>query len=320
MIKITLDTNCVINLLNFNAETPTSVDELSEIIKYGLDSNANIAITTRVESECEGDKNKERSKEMIRKIQMLPVIGTVARWNTSKWDGGDVWGGQEHEKLSDELTKIIFPALKKEDAHYKNKINDIDHLVGHIINKRDIFVTDDAQILKKSETLKASLNLTVMSPKQALEYLNSRGDKTILVQDFYDKFLEQKKLILKFLTSEKDLELLDKYEENRQWLIRKYPNIKDGLGDFKVQQMSVPMGGQRAFTQIDIVSLQFFNKKLNALLVERNPLNIPDIISNNPDSYAVVYLSEEEKLGKTISFLNKIEDLLLGYLGKLEGK
>lgn len=323
MIKITLDTNCVINLLNFNAETPTSVNELSEIIKYGLNSNANIAITTRVESECGGDKDKERSKEMIRKIQMLPVIGTVARYGTSKWDSGDVWGGEEHKNIADELTKIIFPTLNKEDTHYKNKINDIDHLVGHIINRRDIFITDDRQILKKAKTLKDSLNLVVMSPKEALEYLDSKGDKAVLVQEFYDKFSSHKSLIIKFLTA-KEIDNLDKslqeYEENRKWLIRKYSNIKDGLANFKFNQVSVPTGGQRVFNQFDLISLQLLNERLNLLWGERNPYGIPDVAVHNPNDYGMNYLSEKDKLDRTISFLEKIEDLLLGYLGKLEEK
>ncbi len=323
MIKITLDTNCVVNLLNFNAETPTSVNELSEIIKYGLDSNANIAITTRVESECEGDKNRERSKEMIRKIQMLPVIGTVARYGTSKWDGGDVLEGEEHKNIADELTKIIFPTLNKEDAHYKNKINDIDHLIGHLINRRDIFITDDGQILKKTKTLKDSLNLVVMSPKEALEYLDSRCDKAVLVQDFYNKFSSHKSLIIKFITV-KEINDLDKslqeYEENRKWLIRKYPNITDGLANFKFNQVSVSTGGQRVFDQLDLMSLQLFNKRFNLLLEERNPYGVSDVALYNPNDYGMTYLSDKDKQDKTIDFLNKIEDLLLGYLGKLEEK
>lgn len=240
MIKLTLDTNCIINLLDYKSESAISVDELTEVIRYGLDGDVNIAITTRVESDVSKDKDQERKNEIIRRISMFPVVGTVARWDTTKWDSGDVWGGEEHQALENELKNIIFPGLKEDDPHYTNKINDIDHLIGHKINKRDIFVTDDKQILKKAETLKLSQGIEVMDPKKALEYLNLQANKIVLAQEFYDKFLEYKDIVLASISStEIDEQVLSRYEELRKWLIRKYPALQDGLLNFKFQMVSV---------------------------------------------------------------------------------
>ena len=47
--RITLDNNCIINLLDFNSKTATSIDYLSEILKLSFSNKVNIAITTRVE-------------------------------------------------------------------------------------------------------------------------------------------------------------------------------------------------------------------------------------------------------------------------------
>ena len=63
MIKLTLDTNCIINLLDYKSESATSVDELAEILRYALDEDANIAITTRVESDVTKDKDKKQNLE-----------------------------------------------------------------------------------------------------------------------------------------------------------------------------------------------------------------------------------------------------------------
>lgn len=176
--KITLDNNCIINLLDFNSQTATSVDYLSEIIKLSFSNKVDIAITTRVEADLENDKDEKRRTEMMRKINLFPIIGTIARWDVSCWDQGDVWGGEKTNALLDELQKIIFPGgLDEKSSSYVNKTNDLDHLVGHIINKRDIFVTDDSGILKKKDALKVSPGIVVISPKDCLDYLLEIGER-----------------------------------------------------------------------------------------------------------------------------------------------
>lgn len=170
--KLTLDTNCVVNLFDFNAETPTSVDALSEIVKYGLSSRANVAITTRVEADLLGDRNAERKDQMLRTLALLPVVGTVTRWDVSKWDGHDVWADAGSSELASEVQRILFPGLTPNDRRYKNKQMDIDHLVGHVINRRDVFVTDDKGILKKKEALRTTPGIVVMTPAECVVYLD----------------------------------------------------------------------------------------------------------------------------------------------------
>lgn len=172
VLKITLDNNCIINLFDFSSKTPTSVDSLSEIIKLGLSGKVDIAITTRVEADLENDKDNQRRSEMMRKISIFPVIGTLGRIGVSKWNNGDFYAGEDTVKLSDEIQKIVFPGgLNEKSSTYTNKRNDIDHLVGHTINKRDIFVTDDGDILKKQYALKISPGMIVMNPKECLGYV-----------------------------------------------------------------------------------------------------------------------------------------------------
>ena len=179
--KITLDSNCIINLLDFDSKTATSVNFLSEIIKLGLSNKVDVAITTRVEADLENDKNTERRSGMMKKINLFPVVGTVARLGVSRLGSGDMLGG--NERLFDELQKVIFPGGLEGNNNTGNMINDLDHLVGHLINKRDIFVTDDDGILKKKNALKVSPGIVVMSPKDCLDYLleiDERNKKHIL--------------------------------------------------------------------------------------------------------------------------------------------
>jgi hypothetical protein len=319
MIKLTLDTNCIINLLDYKSESATSVEELSEILRYGLDGDVNIAITTRVERDFEKDKDNDRKNELAKRLSMFPTVGSVVRTDVSKLDSEDVSAGDEHEALEKELTGILFPGLKADDAHYSNKINDIDHLIGHKINKRDIFVTDDQQILKKAETLKSSLRIQVMSPKETLEYLNLKGNKAVLTQEFYDKFLEYKDIVIDIIsTGHTTEEQLTKYEELRKWLVRKYPVLQDHLINFKFRSVSIPTGGNRLFGADDYMSIQMFNDRLNGILKERTPSLIPEIASTHRHDYGMHYKSPREQIEMTINFLNSVEDLLLGYLGKVE--
>ena len=83
---------------------------------------------------------------MLKHISILPVIGTVARWGVSNWGGGDVVAGPNRQALVDEVQRILFPGLIWKAGKYANKIADIDHLVGHVLSRRDVFVTDDGGI------------------------------------------------------------------------------------------------------------------------------------------------------------------------------
>lgn len=319
MIKLTFDTNCLINLLDYKSESAISVDELAEIIRYGLEGDVNIAITTRVDSDVNKDKDQDRKSEILKRISMFPTIGTVTRLDTSKFDSGDVLAGEEHKTLEDELKKIIFPNLKSDDPHYGNKINDIDHLIGHKINKRDIFVTDDQQILKKAETLKSSVGIEVMDPKKVLEYINLQANQVVLAQEFSEKFGEYKDIVIAAMTGRINDEQLVRYEELRKWMVRKLPVIKDGLLNFKFRMVSVPTGGQRVFGQDDLVTLQMFNDRLNGILRERDPSVISQVASTHRHDYAG-YRSERQQVEMAISYLNSVEDSLLGYLGALEAQ
>jgi len=319
MIKPTLDANCIINLLDYKSGSAISVDELAEITRYGLEGDVNIAVTTRVDNDVSKDKDQDRKIEMLKRVSMFPVIGTVVRLDVSKFDSGDVLAGEEHTKLEEELKRIIFPGLKNDDPHCGNKINDIDHLIGHKINKRDIFVTDDQQILKRAETLKSSLGIEVMDPKRALEYINLQANQAVLVQEFSEKFNEYKDIVVIAMTGGIDDVQLAKYEELRKWIVKKLSVIKDGLLNFKFRMVSVPTGGQRVFGQDDLMSLQIFNDRLNGILKERDPSLIPQIASTHRHDYSS-YRSERQQIDMTASFLNSVEDSLLGYLGALDAR
>lgn len=168
--RITLDTNCVINLFDRESLSATSVAEIETLTRYALDGKAEIAITTRLETDLMQDKNEKRRCAFIAMLNIFPVIPSIGRWNISKWDE-DVFADEGSQRLSYEIQQILSPGLTTDSRRYSNEINDIDHLTGHVLGKRDIFVTDDKGILRKRDQLRG-LGILTMNPKQCVDHLD----------------------------------------------------------------------------------------------------------------------------------------------------
>jgi hypothetical protein len=168
--RITLDANCVINLFDRESVSATSISEIETLTRYAFDGKAEIAITTRLEGDLEQDKDEQRRRALIAMLNMFPVIPSIGRWDVSKWDE-DVFAGETSGRLSEEIQQILSPGLTPDSPRYSNRINDIDHLTGHVLDKRDIFVTDDKGILRKRDQLKG-LGILVMSPTQCVAHID----------------------------------------------------------------------------------------------------------------------------------------------------
>lgn len=169
--RLTIDTNCIINVFEPERPSATSAKELFALIRYAMENKVEIAITTRLEADIMRDRDEKRRDEMRAKLNMFPVISTVGRWDISTWDS-DNFADERTARLNDEIRQILFPGLNRSDARFNNKINDIDHLTGHVIDRRDIFVTDDRDILRRRDQLRAGPGVEVMTPRTALAHID----------------------------------------------------------------------------------------------------------------------------------------------------
>jgi hypothetical protein len=171
---LTLDNNCIINLFDVDSDTATSVEEMAELVRLGFEGKVQIAVTTRVAADLGNDRDDERRTRILHFARMFPVVGTLTRLGVSSLGSGDVLSGTDSNRLEEEIKSLLYPGgLRINDHRYSNKINDVDHLVGHFINRRDIFVTDDQGILRKAAALRTSPGIEVMSPSQALMRVTS---------------------------------------------------------------------------------------------------------------------------------------------------
>ncbi|ADJ22479.1 hypothetical protein Hden_0658 [Hyphomicrobium denitrificans ATCC 51888] len=169
--RLTIDANCVINVFDPVRDSATSVDELRALIRYAMENKVEIAVTTRLEADLLRDRNEMRRAKLLSMLEMFPIVSTVGRWDVSIWDG-DVFADKRTARLNDEIQQIIFPGLTPADARYSNKINDVDHLTGHVIDCRDIFVTDDRGILRRRDQLRHGPGVVVMTPAEALAHVD----------------------------------------------------------------------------------------------------------------------------------------------------
>ena len=177
-MKLTLDTNCLINYFETASETALSVEEIGTLFRHATSGRAEIAITTRVEADMLQDDDQARRELMLRMLGMFEVIGTVARWNVSAWDSGDLWVTKERQALAGEIQKILFPGFDPKANRAGNKVRDIDHIVGHILGKRDVFVTDDRDINRRATELK-TFGCVVMKPLQCVDYLDGIASRAV---------------------------------------------------------------------------------------------------------------------------------------------
>lgn len=172
---LTLDTNSLINLLDERTETATSVDQIRALFALEVDGAVSMAITTRVAADIGRDTNATRRLKMIAKLDGLPVIGTIGRVGVTTVGSGDVAAGDDLVELEQQVGQILTPGgVSMADKRAPNKLADRDHLVGHAMSRRDIFVTDDGGILGKGHALRDRLGITVMNPTQALAFVLER--------------------------------------------------------------------------------------------------------------------------------------------------
>lgn len=169
-MKLTLDTNCIINHYDSDHVSPTSRSEIAEILEYGKSGRVEIAITTRAESDINQDPDQPRREKFKSILETFSVIPSLGRPDESRWDQ-DVWADDKSAELVEEIRRIVFPNLTSNHKRFGNKIRDVDHLAAHTIAGRDAFVTDDSRdILKRADQLKG-LGILVMSPADCLKFI-----------------------------------------------------------------------------------------------------------------------------------------------------
>ncbi len=153
MSVYTLDTSCVINLLD--AEGQQSDPALVSLLRLGLQGRIQVRVTEIVEQEVPTPRLHIRDR-----LAALPVHDVVAR-------------AEERGKLAEEYLCALWPNSRADSRAKEHARRDCLHLASHKICGGSIFVTLDADLARRCRLRQKQVPLQVMSPAEALATIGS---------------------------------------------------------------------------------------------------------------------------------------------------
>ncbi len=105
--------------------------------------------------------------ESIPLVQDGPV-GSLFRVDYSRINSGDGLASEQQAQEADELLDLVFPGANENHPRHRQRIADIDHLMAHKTNGRDVFGTNDKGILGRRTELASRFGIIVMSSSGAV--------------------------------------------------------------------------------------------------------------------------------------------------------
>ena len=166
MITVTLDTNVLVEYWQ-NRKNVLFTESLLDLAQQ---RKIDLAITSRISADIPDLPLANR----INDLPQLNVqqIGAVFRLDHSSFDGGDMLGSDAFVNVVDSLDNRF-----DREGRVKRRpdCRDWDHLHGHYLSDRDVFLTWDRPILEVASELQQRLGMVVTTPH---EFLDSQTDLT----------------------------------------------------------------------------------------------------------------------------------------------
>jgi hypothetical protein len=184
MLRLTLDTNCVIHGAQAQPYGP-QIDELVDLAQSGrvvLSTTEAFAVDQET---APADKHR-RNLEWLSERTVIARVPGPCRVGYSKRGGPDVAVGDDHAAVNAALTEILLAAryqtgnLKEDDealmARWRQKVTDVQHLTAHLMARHDAFVTSDQDdMLDKREAIRQRTGIVVVDPAEALAMARDQG-------------------------------------------------------------------------------------------------------------------------------------------------
>lgn len=172
MRTVTADTNIVRDYLD--PQRPRHRDATGLMVLHTMGS-IEIALTTRIDV----DVPQGPLKQEIEALDVLSQnrIGSVWRLGSSALGpgsgAGDMIASDDQSQEADALLELLFPGADPNSPKHKNRLADVDHLMAHKINQRDVFVTNEKAILERKAQLLGNHDITVMTAAELLSQLRA---------------------------------------------------------------------------------------------------------------------------------------------------
>lgn len=168
-LRLTLDTNAIVTLADRD-ETSPHYGALSQLLELHARGVVELAVSTAARRDVDNDVDQGRRARTLEFLERLKVIPALGRWDVSRWDRGDVWASASDASVADKVIAVLRPqaAFHADHRNSRNTATDADHVVAHILAKRDMLITTDSGLLKKSDELLRVAGATVVTPAAAL--------------------------------------------------------------------------------------------------------------------------------------------------------
>lgn len=135
--------------------------DAQRIFSMAMSNSIRLAVTTEFTKELEQPENRRQIDPVLRLASTFPVLPDVPR--------------KHLDPLRNELRRLVFPNRSETRKHSKQDHSDLTHLAIAIHHKSG-FITRENAILRKSEQLRKSYNIEVLSPSDFADpnYSDSR--------------------------------------------------------------------------------------------------------------------------------------------------
>ncbi|MBW4616494.1 MAG: GNAT family N-acetyltransferase [Desmonostoc vinosum HA7617-LM4] len=148
----TIDTSCVLNLLN----THESVDqELVVLLKFGFMDAVKLVVTEQLSAEVIGNAGNQRP-EIAQRIGILPVHSVSPQRCA------------ERDSLAQNLFQKFWSNAVPGSGNAEHGYRDCLHLASHKLCGGNVFVTRDETLRKKVRTHGGSFGIITLSPTEAV--------------------------------------------------------------------------------------------------------------------------------------------------------
>ena len=159
VISVTLDTN----VLQEYWRNQDKAEVTKSVLHLAKQGQIDLAITSRIHA----DITRSPLMERINEIPELNVqqIGSPARFDVSRWDCGDVWADDDFINVKASLEDEL---VRRGRTNRRPDWRDWDHLQGHYLSGRQVFLTWDGPILELASELQQRLGIVVKTPEEFL--------------------------------------------------------------------------------------------------------------------------------------------------------
>jgi hypothetical protein len=172
MLRLTLDTNCVIHAAQAQAYAP----QMAELRALNRDGRVSLWITeafTVDQERASADKHRLNLAWLSEQPVMERVPGPCRR-GYSRRGGPDLRTDAETAAVDAALCELLLPG--KATVASRQKITDVQHLTAHLMAGHDAFVTSDRDdMLDKAEAIRRRSGIVIVNPVEAVQMAHGQA-------------------------------------------------------------------------------------------------------------------------------------------------